>query len=88
MPDHSFDVVSQVDLQEVRNAFSQAEKEIGTRYDLKRVCLPGQLALVGSLQGQRADAGAAADVEHLPGDEARVPVGEEQHRAGDVVGLA
>jgi uncharacterized protein YajQ (UPF0234 family) len=37
MPDHSFDVVSQVDFQEVRNAFSQAEKEIGTRYDLKRV---------------------------------------------------
>ena len=37
MADHSFDVVSQVDLQEVRNAFSQAEKEIGTRYDLKRV---------------------------------------------------
>jgi uncharacterized protein YajQ (UPF0234 family) len=37
MADHSFDVVSQVDLQEVKNAFSQAEKEIGTRYDLKRV---------------------------------------------------
>jgi hypothetical protein len=37
MPDHSFDVVSKVDLQEVRNAFSQAEKEIVTRYDLKRV---------------------------------------------------
>lgn len=37
MADHSFDVVSKVDLQEVRNAFSQAEKEIATRYDLKRV---------------------------------------------------
>lgn len=37
MADHSFDVVSRVDLQEVRNAFSQAEKEIATRYDLKRV---------------------------------------------------
>jgi len=37
MADHSFDVVSQVDLQEVRNAFSQADKEIATRYDLKRV---------------------------------------------------
>ncbi|MBP1642840.1 MAG: hypothetical protein H6Q03_1509 [Acidobacteria bacterium] len=37
MADHSFDVVSKVDLQEVRNAFSQADKEIVTRYDLKRV---------------------------------------------------
>jgi len=37
MADHSFDAVSKVDLQEVRNAFGQAEKEIATRYDLKRV---------------------------------------------------
>lgn len=45
MADHSFDVVSQVDLQEVRNAFSQAEKEVATRYDLKRVA--ASLALEG-----------------------------------------
>jgi uncharacterized protein YajQ (UPF0234 family) len=31
----SFDVVSSVDLQEVKNAISQAMKEIGTRFDLK-----------------------------------------------------
>jgi len=37
MAEHSFDVVSKVDLQEVRNAFGQSEKEISTRYDLKRV---------------------------------------------------
>ena len=37
MADSSFDVVSQVDFQEVRNAATQAEKEIATRYDLKRV---------------------------------------------------
>jgi uncharacterized protein YajQ (UPF0234 family) len=37
MADNSFDVVSEVDLQEVRNAATQAEKEIVTRYDLKRV---------------------------------------------------
>jgi uncharacterized protein YajQ (UPF0234 family) len=37
MGEHSFDAVSKVDLQEVRNAFGQAEKEIATRYDLKRV---------------------------------------------------
>jgi hypothetical protein len=34
--ENSFDVVSNVDLQEVRNAVVQAEKEIGNRYDLKK----------------------------------------------------
>jgi uncharacterized protein YajQ (UPF0234 family) len=33
--DNSFDVVSKVDLQEVRNAMDQAIKEIRTRFDLK-----------------------------------------------------
>lgn len=37
MADNSFDIVSQVDFQEVRNAAHQAEKEIANRYDLKRV---------------------------------------------------
>jgi cyclic-di-GMP-binding protein len=32
----SFDVVSNVDLQEVRNAVNQADKEITNRYDLKK----------------------------------------------------
>jgi cyclic-di-GMP-binding protein len=31
----SFDVVSEVDRQEVRNAIDQAQREIGTRYDFK-----------------------------------------------------
>src|SRR3990170_7991514 len=31
----SFDVVSQVDLQEVRNAVDQASREVGTRFDFK-----------------------------------------------------
>ncbi|MEA3291964.1 MAG: YajQ family cyclic di-GMP-binding protein [Pseudomonadota bacterium] len=31
----SFDVVSQVDMQEVRNAADQANREIGARYDFK-----------------------------------------------------
>jgi uncharacterized protein YajQ (UPF0234 family) len=35
MADSSFDVVSSVDLQEVKNAISQAMKEIATRFDLK-----------------------------------------------------
>ena len=34
--ENSFDIVSTVDLQEVRNAVQQAEKEIGNRYDLKK----------------------------------------------------
>lgn len=33
----SFDIVSEVDFQEMRNAANQAEKEIATRYDLKRM---------------------------------------------------
>jgi uncharacterized protein YajQ (UPF0234 family) len=36
MANSSFDIVSSVDLQEVRNAIAQAEKEIATRYDLKK----------------------------------------------------
>ena len=33
--ENSFDVVSKVDLQEVKNALDQATKEVGTRFDLK-----------------------------------------------------
>lgn len=33
--DSSFDIVSQVDMQEVDNAFGQAKKELVQRYDLK-----------------------------------------------------
>jgi uncharacterized protein YajQ (UPF0234 family) len=33
--DNSFDVVSKIDLQEVKNAIDQASKEIHTRFDLK-----------------------------------------------------
>ena len=33
--DCSFDVVSEVDMQEVDNAVNQAKKEIGTRYDVR-----------------------------------------------------
>jgi cyclic-di-GMP-binding protein len=35
MAESSFDIVSSVDLQEVKNAIAQAMKEITTRYDLK-----------------------------------------------------
>ena len=35
MPDSSFVIVSELNLQEMDNAIMQAEKEIGTRYDFK-----------------------------------------------------
>src|SRR5215207_4261850 len=35
MADSSFDIVSEINLQEVDNAITQAQKEIGTRYDFK-----------------------------------------------------
>jgi uncharacterized protein YajQ (UPF0234 family) len=35
MPDNSFDVASQIEMPEVKNAIQQALKEITTRYDLK-----------------------------------------------------
>ena len=66
----------------------KARETVVNRYDLKRLCLPAQARLVERLQGQRADARAAADVKHLPRDEAGLAVGEEQHRPRDVVGLA
>ena len=75
----------QADLQPLRQ---RARQTVVERYDLRRVCLPAQLRLVESLQRQRADAGAAADVQHLTGDKPGVAVGEEHHRARDVVGLA
>jgi len=53
MAENSFDVVSSVDLQEVKNAISQAMKEIVTRFDLKgtgsEISLTGEeLILVSS----------------------------------------
>ena len=75
----------QRELQPLRVA---ARQTVVQRYDLKRVCLPAQLRLVEALERQRADAGAAADVQHLAGDKSGVAVNEEHHRARDVVGLA
>ena len=40
----SFDVISAVDLQEVRNAVDQANREIGTRFDFKGVSASFELA--------------------------------------------
>ena len=50
MAESSFDVVSSVDLQEVKNAIAQAMKELTTRFDLKstgsEVSLEGEELLV------------------------------------------
>lgn len=35
MPENTFDIVSKIDLNEVRNAIQQTAKEVQTRYDLK-----------------------------------------------------
>lgn len=35
MAQFSFDVVSEIDMQEVRNALDQARREVGTRFDFK-----------------------------------------------------
>lgn len=43
--ENSFDIVSTVDIQEVRNAVNQAEKEIANRYDLKKA--KAELSLEG-----------------------------------------
>jgi uncharacterized protein YajQ (UPF0234 family) len=51
--ENSFDIVSKVDLQEVRNAFTQAEKEIVNRYDLKKA------AAEMSLEGEEMTVEAA-----------------------------
>jgi hypothetical protein len=52
MAESSFDIVSSVDLQEVKNAIGQAMKEIVTRFDLKgsgsEVSLQGEELLVVS----------------------------------------
>ena len=53
--ENSFDVVSKVDIQEVRNAIEQALKEVKARFDLKDA--KGEI----TLEGQDAIQTAAAD---------------------------
>ena len=57
--DHSFDIVSKVSLQEVRNAIQQAQKEIATRFDFRGSGAsvtfeesPAVLKVTGDHQGQ------------------------------------
>ena len=49
----SFDVVSEVDIQEVRNAVDQSNREVGTRFDFKGI--DARFELTGSEVMLRAD---------------------------------
>src|SRR3954462_14183609 len=50
MPENTFDIVSQINLQEVANAIQQAIKEVHTRFDLKdsksNIAMEGKDAIV------------------------------------------
>ena len=50
MPENTFDIVSQINLQEVANAIQQAIKEIHTRFDLKdsksNIAMEGKDAII------------------------------------------
>jgi hypothetical protein len=43
----SFDIISEVDMQEIRNAVDQATRELGTRFDFKNVEASVELADAG-----------------------------------------
>jgi len=73
---------------ELKPLRERARATVIERHDLKRVCLPAQVGLVARLKDQGADARAAADVEHLAGDEVARAVGEEHHGPRHVAGLA
>jgi uncharacterized protein YajQ (UPF0234 family) len=51
--DSSFDVVSQIDLQEVRNAVDQASREIAQRFDFKNTGSKVELATEGDASAIR-----------------------------------
>ncbi len=74
--DNSFDVISKVDVQEVRNAMDQAIKEVRARFDLKDShseikLLEGdeaiELASVGPIQAQGGYGDPAAEVRQTRG---------------------
>lgn len=52
MADSSFDVVSEIDMQEVRNAVQQASKEIQTRFDFKGTGTAIELKEEGSIEAR------------------------------------
>ena len=83
MAESSFDVVSSVDLQEVKNAIAQAMKEITTRFDLKgtnsNIELTGEEIVLTS--GDDSKMKAVRDVlEDAAGQAQRAPEGPDLRR--------
>ena len=65
MATNSFDIVSQVDLQEVKNAVNQAHREVSTRFDLKKANARVELASDDEMVVESSDEftlGQAVDV--------------------------
>ena len=56
MADSSFDIVSEINLQEMDNAVNQAQKEIGTRYDFKNTAASVEFDRKGKELTLNADA--------------------------------
>ncbi|MFO7700402.1 MAG: YajQ family cyclic di-GMP-binding protein [Acidimicrobiia bacterium] len=63
----SFDIVSQVDMQEVRNAVDQTSREIVTRYDFKGTDTSARLTDDGIVVESSAEGRLAAAVDVLKG---------------------
>lgn len=66
--DSSFDVVSEIDLQELRNAVDQAAREIGTRFDFKDTGSSVEL----SVQGETTSITVKSNTEQKVKDVVRV----------------
>jgi cyclic-di-GMP-binding protein len=82
--DNSFDIVSNVDLQEVRNAVSQAGKEIATRYDLKKAAAEVDLESEEILAGAADEYALGQALEVLKGKLVRRGVNLKSLRYGKV----
>ncbi len=80
--DNSFDIESKVDLQEVRNAVAQAEKEISTRYDLKKAGAEARLEGAEIVLGAADDFSLGQALEVLKGKLVRRGVNLKSLRYG------
>jgi cyclic-di-GMP-binding protein len=82
--DNSFDIESKVDLQEVRNAVAQAEKEISTRYDLKKAGAEARLESAEIVLGAADEFALGQALEVLKGKLVRRGVNLKSLRYGKV----
>lgn len=80
----SFDVVSQVDMQEVRNAVDQAGREITTRYDFKGTDTKIRLSDDGISLESNADGRLEAAIDVLKGRLVKRNVSLKSIAGGDI----